>query len=682
MTANIGSYSLCAAILVAAMTLLVSLAGVRFSSQELRRTARRGIYLLTGLLSLSSAALLYADITGDFSIEYVWEYTEKALPLGYKIAAFWAGQGGSILLWAWMVAVMATIFVFVNRKKDGDEYTMSAGILALVIGLFSALMMLQGADPFAPAERVLEDGHGMNPMLQNIGMIVHPPILFLGYAAYTIPFALLVGALLTRRLDNWLPQTRLWSLLAWLFLGAGILVGSWWAYVELNFGGYWAWDPVENASLLPWLTGTALLHSLIAHRQRGTFKRWTAAMIATSFLLCIFAAYITRGGVVSSVHGFEKSQVGTAIFATFIVGILFSAGLIAVRWVALKGERPLEGLVGRDGGFMAGNIIFVAMMLFTLLGTLYPVLCEFFGQPRVEISKSFYNKAVLPLGLGMLALMALAPLLVYGKSAANRLLHGVALPLMAAGVVVVALALMGVQEIWALAVGVVASVLLVALITDLISAAWSRFDKLGESAPKAVFRLIDSNHRRYGGHLVHAGVALLVIGIAGSSVYRTESEPKVLRPGESMQVGSFKITAKSVDEIKGPNYAGLQGTLVATSATGQQAELLPQVHWYPKFTDRDGNVQQVSKVSIHPSWRQDLWAVMAADEHGVCSFRVLVFPLMAWIWVGGIVMGLGTIFCLTPRLTRAAEATIVDSAPAPVQKPRQRQAATAARQVA
>ena len=403
-------------------------------------------------------------------MRYVAKYTERALPLGYKIAAFWAGQDGSILLWAWMVAVMGAIFAAINRKSDRNEHTIAMAVIAIVVAFFAMLMLFADANPFEKLAVVPADGHGMNPMLQNPGMIAHPPILFLGYAGFTIPFALLLGVLLGKRVDSeWLSQARPWAMVAWLFLGAGILLGAQWAYVELGWGGYWAWDPVENASLLPWLTGTALLHCMIAQRQRGTFKRWTAALVATSFLLCIFAAYITRGGIVSSVHGFGKSLVGDMILAVLVLGTVFSTGLILLRWKLLRGERPLDGLLSRDGGFLAGNILFVAMMLLTGLGTIYPIFRQVTDQPGVSVNQSFYNSAVLPLALAMVALMAIAPLLGHGKEAAARLTRGLGLPLLAAGAVVVGLAAMGISEIWALASAIVVAVLLVTVVADFIA---------------------------------------------------------------------------------------------------------------------------------------------------------------------------------------------------------------------
>ncbi|MHC4589268.1 MAG: cytochrome c biogenesis protein CcsA, partial [Planctomycetota bacterium] len=319
MISGIGNLSLCAAILVAAGAVLASVASVRFRSPRLLRGARILLALVAVMLTATTAALIAALVNSDFRFDYVASYTERALPLGYKLAALWAGQEGSLLLWAWLLAILCMIAAVGWRTLVGTEHAVAVAVMALVCGFFGVLLLF-AANPFQPvAGMAPPDGRGLNPMLQDPAMIIHPPLLFLGYAGFTIPFALTIGVLVAGRKDNhWIALVRRWLLASWLFLGAGIVLGAWWAYVELGWGGYWAWDPVENASLLPWLTSTALLHSIMVQQHRGMFKRWNVSLIFLTFTLCIFGTYLTRSGVIDSVHAYAGSLLG-GFFLVFLV---------------------------------------------------------------------------------------------------------------------------------------------------------------------------------------------------------------------------------------------------------------------------------------------------------------------------------------------------------------------------
>jgi len=642
---TLGYYCLAITVLVAAFELLVSLAAVRFGSSQVRRTARRGLYLMAGLLTVSSACLMHAFVTSDFSLSYVARYTERALPLGYKLAAFWAGQEGSLLLWAWLLGVMAALFAFLQRRDQTVENDAAQGTLAAVTGFFAALMLF-AANPFEPAVQIAGDGMGLNPMLQDPWMISHPPTLFIGYAGFTVPFALAVGALIARRTDEkWTSLARPWVMFSWLFLGIGILLGAKWAYVELGWGGYWAWDPVENASLLPWLTGTALLHSLVGQRGQGMFKRWNLALAIATFLLCIFGTYITRSGVVASVHTFGKSLVGTFFAVFLLIGVLTSLALFFWRFGAFKADRPLDGLLNREGMLLAGNVLLVLMTAITLVLTMWPAFSGTIDGKEATVPPRVFNKMVLPFALLLVAIMATGPLLSsVGQDAIRKLLRGLTIPLATAIVVCGGLWAMEIRSVWALAAAAAATAVVSAILADLCLCVWTRHGQSGENLLVAAVRVIDGNHRRYGAHIVHAGIALIVIGVAGSSIYGTESKVS-LKPGESVDVNRYTLTLHSIDSRRAENYgAAIARVTMLDRASGAIRELQPQHRTY----DKGG--QTMSEVAIRSNWREDLYVtVLGADDDGSVAFRVIVSPLVSWIWTGGLVLTVGAVFGLLPR---------------------------------
>jgi cytochrome c-type biogenesis protein CcmF len=641
----LGNLTLAAVVLLAIGTFLLSLRAARSSSPALSGAARGGLLALAGLLTLASALLLVAMLSSDFRLEYVAHYTERALPTGYKAAAFWAGQQGSLLLWAWILSAMSAAFVILGRKSHTAGNVIASGVLAAVIGFFAALMLF-AANPFRPAEEILADGQGLNPMLQDPGMIAHPPVLFVGYAGFTIPFALLIGALVSGDLgEEWVKKGRPWVLVSWLFLGGGILLGANWAYTVLGWGGYWAWDPVENASLLPWLTGTALLHSILSRRNRGTFRRWGATLTAGTFLLCVFGTWITRSGVVDSVHTFGHSLVGTFFGAFLTSATLATAGLIAFRWSALKPEKPVENLLSREGAFLGANVVLVSMMVITLVGTLFPALTRTLGGEALSVKQSFYNRGVLPLALVLLALMASAPLLSSGRDTMKRLLRNLGVPLAAAAVAVVALWILNVRSVWALASAVLCTVLLGTIAVDVVHSIRARQQNANENVFVAALHLLDANHRRYGGHVVHAGIVMIVAGITGSSLYGTK-DMVPLRAGQTATIGKYTVRLDSLDQLRESNYTAVEAAISVIAPNGAVDNLRPQRRFYDKA--EEGSTQ----VALRSNWKEDLYVTLAGWDEGanVTTFQVIVNPLVKWIWAGGILLTLGGIWALVPRL--------------------------------
>jgi cytochrome c-type biogenesis protein CcmF len=663
MTAQIGEFALSLAILAAVSAVLASFAAARFGSDRLITVSKALMAALAGLLSVAVFALAIALISSDFRIAYVGHYTERALPLGYKLAALWAGQEGSILLWGWLLAVLCTIFAVSRRDLRGDaEGSAVMATLGINAGFFAALLLF-AANPFKLADAVPADGRGLNPLLQDPAMIAHPPVLFLGYAGYTIPFALLIGALVAGRRDNqWLAGTRRWLLASWLFLTAGILLGAQWAYVELGWGGYWAWDPVENASLLPWLTGTALLHSIMIQQHRGMFKKWNATLIAASFVLCIFGTYLTRSGVIQSVHAFGESLIGTFFLGFLIVSAVASLFLLVLRWRELRGEHELEGLIGREVAFLATNALLVGMMLATLVGTMFPLISRATLGREVSVGPAFYNKVVAPMGLLLIALMSVGPLLGYGDGAAKRLARGLLVP---AGVAVLAVAFAwarGLHNTWALLATAIVALGVACVLTDFATAWFSHLGTCGNPL-FAIVRLIDGNHRRYGGQLAHIGMFMVMIGVVGSSLFGVK-ETFTLAPGQTVAFAGQTLRYNGLREVRMANYTAVQADVTFTAANGKTTSLLPQRRFYDKHEDAN------TEVAIASDWKRDVYLTLAGWEKGgeSTAIQAIVNPLVSWIWTGGIVMAAGALLCLLPRfLPHGAPEGIAAARPAKVQ---------------
>lgn len=639
-----GEICLSVAVLLSAVAILAALFAVRFGSRPAITAARCVIAAMTGMYGLASFALVVDLLRSDFSVTYISHYTERALPFGYKLAAFWAGQEGSLLLWALLLGIMSTIAVFtLNRAQSIGQSAAVIATLAAVCAFFG-LLILFSADPFAVARDVPADGNGLNPMLQDSGMIAHPPMLFLGYAGFTVPFALMVGALLTgQRDDRWVGAARRWSLVAWLFLTVGILLGAKWAYTELGWGGYWGWDPVENASLLPWLTGTALLHSLMVQQQRGMFRIWNAFLLAVTFILCIFGTYVTRSGLVDSVHSFGQSLVGDFFLAFLIALVLFSVGLIVWRIRLLKADHKLESLLGREGAFLAVNILLSAITVVVLIGTVFPAITGGITGTRTTLGPTFYNKVFGPVAMLVVALMATGPLQGYGKDAARRLKSGVIAPAVMALLAAAALWFTGVHNGWAAVCAAITTAAAAVIVIDLVHAVILQ-SRAGNPL-LAVARVLNTNHRRYGAQLSHLGVVMMLVGVTGSGVF-SHKQTFTLNPGESAEFSGNRLTLADINQTPGPNYSAIQATITSVDANGQSTTLQPQRRFYDKWEDQPNSV-----VAIQSSWKQDLYLNLAGWEQDGknVSIEVIINPLVSWLWIGGWVVGIGGVICLIPR---------------------------------
>jgi cytochrome c-type biogenesis protein CcmF len=647
MNADTGNLGLLAAVLTSAGALFLSALAVKRDSKAMLDWSRRLMYIFGLAVALASWELMSAMINSDFRNAYVASYTERALPMGYKVAAFWAGQEGSLMLWTLLLAGMSVVAMHYYRKREAVEQAAMIRMLALVCGFFAALMLF-AANPFVQLPASAADGRGLNPLLQDPYMIAHPPLLFVGYAGYTIPWAMLLAALIAGRKDNqWIGATRVWLMVSWVFLTVGIILGAKWAYIELGWGGYWAWDPVENASLLPWLTGTALLHSVMVQQHRGMFKMWNAVLIAVSFLLCIFGTYLTRSGVVQSVHSFGESLIGTFFLAFLVACILITAGVVVWRRGLLKSEGVVSGIFTREGAFLAINVLLVLITLTTLVGTIFPLISGVVLPEPVSVGESFYNKVVIPLGLALLAVMSVGPLLTYGKDAGKALAKGLIVPGIAAAVAVAVSLAMGLTDLWALTCTVIATVAIFSVGVG-IAKAVAQYRKVETVGPvAATLRVIDGNHRRYGGQFVHLGMILFMVGVAGSSLFGV-TETMRLKPGESTMVGGHTITFGSLHQQRYANYTAVEAHVDLLAPDGEAQTLHPQMRFYDKAE------QPSAQVALTSNLKRDAYLTLAGwDDNGqLVALQAIINPLVAWVWIGGIVMTLGAMFCLTPKLIR------------------------------
>src|SRR5262245_35484991 len=565
------------------------------------------------------AVLLVALGRRDMSFVYVWQHTSHELPLGYALSAFWGGQEGSLLLWLLVLTGYAGLAVWLNRRSR----ELMAWVVPVLAGvaMFFAFMLCFVSSPFdrqpAPA-----DGAGMVPSLQNPYMLAHPPLLYLGYVGLTIPYAFAMGALLSGRTDErWIVATRRWTLAAWTFLGVGQLLGAHWAYVEIGWGGYYAWDPVENAALMPWLAATAFLHSVMIQEKRGMLKVWNMVLVALAFSLSIFGTFLTRSGVINSIHSFSQSPLGGWFLAFIVAVVVFSVALIYWRLPLLRARTKLESLVSREATFLYNNLLLVALCLTILWGVVYPLLTEALRGETRSVSKPYYNFFLHSFGLPLLLLMGIGPLVAWRRASLRSLGRSFLVPLAAAVVTGVVLLALGFGSSLP---GLLAYTFSAFVIASIVLEFWR-----GTRATGSLVRLVGRNRRRYGGYLVHAAVVLLAIGIAGSSAYQTVRE-RTLAPGQRLSAAGYTLTYRQLETTRGPNYKGFRAIVDVDRGGSHVASLDPGENVYPI----EGPSNEAS-IYHDPRNLGDVFAIAQIQKGNTIALKVLVKPLVNLIWVAG-----------------------------------------------
>ena len=640
---DIGGAALKFAFVAAIYAVVIALLGVRLRRQEMIRSAERATYGVFGLVTIAMVALLYALLAHDFRLQYVASVSSRAMPTFYVIAALWGGQEGSMLLWLWLLAMYSALVVVQNRHRNRELMPYVISTLMTTTLLFLAMLVIV-EDPFRQLPHAPRDGQGLNPLLQNPLMVIHPPNLYLGFVGFAVPFAFAIGALASGRLDTqWIRSIRRWTLVAWLFLGVGILLGGQWAYVELGWGGYWAWDPVENASLMPWLTGTAFLHSVMVQEKKGMLKVWNMVLIILTYALSIFGTFLTRSGIIASVHAFAQSSLGP-YFLLYLAGILIIAvTLLVKRLPQLRSDHRLESVISRESSFLFNNLFFVGIMFAVLWGTMFPILSEAVKGVKISVAAPFFNQVNIPLGLGLLFLSGVCPLIAWRKASVRNLRRNFLYPFTLSFVITAALYTLGIRHVVALISFAICLFVFGTIVLEFYRGTRARRAVSGGTIWQAFVSLIRRNRRRYGGYIVHFGVVLLFVGITGSSAYQIEQNV-VLRPGESARVGAFTLQYDDLTRMIESTHEAFMAKLTV----GRDGKYLTTL--YPEKRLYFAQNQPTTEVALRTSLFEDLYIIMAGFEPSkIVTFKVFVNPLVFWMWMGGLVMVMGTVIAIWPE---------------------------------
>ncbi len=637
---DLGSFALVFALAVTLYAVVAAFRGGWSRQMDLVRSAENSVLVIFALLSIAAAGLIYAFVTRDFSIEYVASYSSRDLPLFYTISAFWGGQKGSLLFWSWILGLFGTIVVLQNRHRNRELMPYVVGIIGIVLLFFEGLLVFV-TPPFEHLSAIPPDGRGLNPLLQNPGMVFHPTTLYLGYVGFTIPFAFAIAALITGRLgDEWIRTTRRWTIFAWFFLTWGNLFGAQWAYVELGWGGFWMWDPVESASLMPWLTGTAFLHSVMIQEKKNMLKVWNMFLIIITFSLTLFGTFLTRSGIISSVHSFSETALGP-IFLGFIGAVvIFSFGLLANRMHLLRSKNELDSLISRESSFLLNNLLFVGAAFAVFWGTVFPLISEAVRGVKITVGAPFFNQVNTPIFLGLLALTGICPLIAWRKASAKNLRRNFLRPATFGLLVAIALVALGMREIYAIISFSLAGFVVATIVSEFYRGTRARREISGRGWSAAFRSLVARNRRRYGGYIVHFGVVLLFIGATGKAFVK---ETKVtLAKGETARIGEYTLTYRGKSTYPNRNRFVVAAPLEVTKNGKSLGTLIPQKRFYKTAE------QPTTEVAIRSTLKEDLYIILAGYDEEKASFKFILNPLTAWLWIGGVVMTLGTIIAIWP----------------------------------
>ena len=648
----LGGSALWIAFLLGVWGAIAGFAGGRTGRPDLQRSARHAVFAMCAALLTAVFSLEWALFHHDFNIEYVAAYTSRNLPTFYTWSALYAGQKGSLLFWATVLTLFGSLAQLLTAGRH-RVYLPYVAAVTTVVAAFFVCVMLFAANPFERLPYTPVDGRGLNPQLQNPGMVFHPPMLYLGYISITIPFAFAMAALLSKRLDaDWLIAIRKWTLLSWLFLSVGICLGMWWAYVELGWGGYWAWDPVENASLLPWLTMTAFLHSVMIQEKRGMLKKWNLALIIGSWLLSILGTFITRSGVISSVHSFTQSPVGYFFLAFLVLAGSASFTLYAKRLPLLATETRLESMVSREASFFFNNLLLVGIAFSVLFGTLFPILSELVTGAKTTFSTTTFNRVNIPLGLALLVLTGIGPLIAWRRASIPNLKRQFVAPLTGGALALLMLLAGGMRDLWALLAISFGAFVTVTVAQEFWRGVRARHRQYGEAWLLALGRLVARNRRRYGGYVVHIGIVMLFVAFSGMA-FKTETEA-TLRPGESVTLKSpygwtYTFTHLGVSQYDALNRQVTAAT-VEVRRDGRKIGLLsPEKRQHVDAFNRP-TFDPSTEPSIMSMLREDLYGVLGGVVNGTeqAVFRFTINPLVWWVWYGGMVVALGGLLVMWP----------------------------------
>ncbi len=648
---NIGALSVLLAFCFAIYSILSSVIGKWTKRPFLTLSGERAVYSIWVLLSIAAGILIYSLMTGDYRMAYVAHYTNRAMPLRYKYTAWWGGQEGSLLFWNWLLASYGAVVVYRNRRKFREimPYVISVMMATQVFFLTLIVFIESPFKVLMAGRRVVDvgDGQGLSALLQYWTMIIHPPMLYLGYVGFVVPFAFAVGSLIAKQPgEQWIHVTRRWTLVTWIFQTTGILLGAGWAYAVLGWGGYWGWDPVENASLLPWITATAFLHSVMMQEKKGMMKIWNIVLVSATFFLCIFGTFLTRSGIVNSVHAFSQGPIGMYFVVFLSIGIALTVLLIMSRLDFLKSETQLESVLSRESSFLFNNLVLLASCFAILWGTLFPVISEKFTGEKISVDAPFFNRINIPIAMFLLLLTGVGPLIAWRKSSFDSLRRSFLWPTLVGVTVAGGLLATGVRSFYALVSFGLCAFVLVSVGMEFVKGANAIAAKDKSNFLSSVIELTHRNTRRYGGYLVHVGVVIIFIGFTGKAFdQKTTVE---IQKGDIVNLGKYQLRLVEVEQGQNENYRW-QKIIVDASKNGEHvATLEPEKRLYL------AKKEPASEVAIRRRPNEDLYINFAglSDDGGKVVMEAYVFPLVSWIWMGYWVTLAGTIVCLIPSKSR------------------------------
>jgi cytochrome c-type biogenesis protein CcmF len=645
--ASLGAFLLLLAFLTAAYAVSASVAGARRRSTRLIESGIGAFYTVAAIMTVASGVIIYAFVSGDYSIRYVQRYSDSFQPLFYKITSYWGGLDGSVMFWVFLLSLFGSVAVKVNRERNRELIPYVVAVIGAVEMFFLFLMIIHN-NPFATyLTESPVDGRGLNPLLQNFYMAIHPPTMYLGFVGLTIPFAFGMAALFTGHLDDsWLRAVRRWTMFSWFFLSLGLTLGMIWAYEELGWGGYWGWDPVENAGMLPWFTATAFLHSVHVQERRGMLRVWNVSLVIITFLLTIVGTFLTRSGVVQSIHAFgEDPELARYFIAFMITTIVFCFGWVIYRLPMLKARHELDSWVSKEAAFLANNWILLFSALFILFATLFPTITEAINGERLTVGPPFFNRWMVPIGLVLLLLTGVGPLLAWRKSTIANLKDQFMWPVLSGlvtGGVIVALGV----RVWSSGICFALAGFVAGTLTqEFVRGGNVRRGMTGTDIVTAIIGLVSRNKRRYGGYIVHAAVVLIFLGFAGEGFSRDKQ--LLLKPGEESVVGDYTIHLDALRVTDDGQKQMITGHITVKNADGHVIDQMRPAKWYFRKHEQE----PTTEVAIRRSFSEDLYIVMPAFsiEEQTASVEVHINPLVNWVWFGFGILALGTGIALLPE---------------------------------
>jgi len=618
------------------------------------RTAILGQFVL---VTIAASALIFGLVTTDFSIQYVAMNTTRATPIYYRVTGLWGALEGSLMLWEWLLIIFSGLVAWIYKDRHRETMPWVLMIFSIVSAFFLGVLAF-ASNPFQTISPVPLDGRGLNPLLEDANMMSHPPLLYTGFVGLTVPYAFAMAALIVGKInEDWIVTTRRWTITAWFFLTLGNLVGAWWSYHVLGWGGYWAWDPVENAAFMPWLPATAFLHSVQVQERRHMLKVWNLSLIIVAFSLTIFGTFLTRSGVLSSIHAFSNGPVGTIFLAFLAVILICSFGLLAYRADLLKGQPQLDSMVSRESTFLLNNVLLVSALFTIFLGTIFPLIAEAVTGKPVSVGAPYFNAATVPIFLAMVFLMAVGPMIAWRRASLDNLKRNFLWPAVASLAAAMIVFIVAVRDFLPLLGVTLCAFVAATILYDTGLAVRARRRLAGEGVFRALGTLARRNQRRYGGLVVHLGIVLIALGIAGSMSYSVERQATLGR-GETLAVANYKIRLEGLRAIEQPTHYRVEGVFDVSRDGRSIGELAPALKFFP-------NQQSPVGRAVHRStFTEDLYLILSGFselDKNRATLKVLVRPLVVWIWLGGAVIALGTLVAIWP-VRKTSTVTVEQSA--------------------